>query len=405
MLNTIDLFAGCGGLTDGFKQSKKFNLLAAVEWDKDAARTLAQRLNNKWGYNNSHELVLNFDIQRTSELFEGVSNDEKYGASAGLKNLIGTHPVDVVIGGPPCQAYSVAGRIRDRHGMHNDYRNYLFESYLHVVEKVQPDACIFENVQGMLSASPGGISIIERVTEAFEKLGYYISTDLKRDALFNTADFRVPQKRLRVIIVAFRKNKFPNHMEMVDTFYKTLRSYSSPEQRTVDDAISDLPKIYPLDEPIARASHKPELKSEFVTSHEPRFHNKRDIEIFRLLAEDIKLGTNKYLKHESLKALYTERTGKVSSVHKYHVLRNDKPSNTIPAHLYKDGLRHIHPDPEQARSITVREAARLQTFDDDFQFLGSAGSNYKMIGNAVPPLFAKYIALALCDTLLMNKNN
>ena len=90
--------------------------------------------------------------------------------------------------------------------------------------------------------------------------------------------------------------------------------------------------------------------------------------------------------------LYTKKTGKTSSVHKYNVLEWDKPSNTIVAHLYKDGLRHIHPDYKQARSITVREAARLQTFDDDFEFLGSQGDQYKMIGNAVPPLFAKVIA-------------
>nr|WP_307838369.1 DNA cytosine methyltransferase [Bacillus sp. TH23] len=88
-------------------------------------------------------------------------------------------------------------------------------------------------------------------------------------------------------------------------------------------------------------------------------------------------------------------TGKNSNVHKYHVLRWDKPSNTIPAHLYKDGLRHIHPDSTQARTITVREAARLQTFDDDYEFISSAGDNYKMIGNAVPPKFSEKLAEAI----------
>ena len=97
----------------------------------------------------------------------------------------------------------------------------------------------------------------------------------------------------------------------------------------------------------------------------------------------------------TMEDLYTAMTGKRSNVHKYYVLRPDEPSNTIPAHLYKDGMRHIHPDPEQARSITVREAARLQSFDDDFIFEGSMGAQYKMIGNAVPPGFAKIIAEAL----------
>ena len=116
------------------------------------------------------------------------------------------------------------------------------------------------------------------------------------------------------------------------------------------------------------------------------------IKIFKILALDIQEGTNKYSTTASLIQLYKEQTGKDSKFHKYHVIKEDKPSNTIPAHLYKDGLRHIHPDPKQARTITVREAARIQTFDDDFEFLGSKGDQYKMIGNAVPPLFSKLIA-------------
>ena len=103
-------------------------------------------------------------------------------------------------------------------------------------------------------------------------------------------------------------------------------------------------------------------------------------------------GEEKYISSKALIKLYKEKTGKSSKFHKYHVIREDKPSNTIPAHLYKDGLRHIHPDPNQARSITVREAARIQSFEDDFEFLGSKGDQYKMIGNAVPPNFSKLIA-------------
>ena len=121
--------------------------------------------------------------------------------------------------------------------------------------------------------------------------------------------------------------------------------------------------------------------------------------IFKLLTEDIESGRNEYVSIESLKNLYTERTGKTSNVHKYHVIRWDEPSNLIPAHLYKDGLRHIHPDSSQCRSITVREAARLQTFDDDYIFDGSNVEVYKMIGNAVPPKFAKKLADAVADLI------
>ena len=313
--------------------------------------------------------------------------------------MVGNNQVDVVIGGPPCQAYSVAGRIRDTKGMHDDYRNYLFESYIKVVEHFQPKACIFENVQGMLSATPGGISIVDRVTKAFDEAGYYISTNLKNDALFDTSDFGVPQKRLRLIIIALKKTHFADCQSKAQEFYSLLNSFKVADKITVKEALNDLPKLYPLLEPVKRQSHSILEQQLEVTSHEPRFHNSRDIKIFNLLADDIKSGKNLYVHSDALKALYTEKTGKKSAVHKYHVLREHLPSNTIPAHLYKDGLRHIHPDPEQARSITVREAARLQTFDDDFEFLGGNGAGYKMIGNAVPPLFAKYVAASVMKIL------
>ena len=157
MLSTIDLFAGCGGLADGFKQSNKFELIAAVEWDKHAVNTLRNRLVRKWNYQNVLSKVIHFDIQRTDELIHGFSEDEDYESFEGLAKLVNNNKIDVVIGGPPCQAYSVAGRIRDENGMHDDYRNFLFESYMKVVSHFKPKVCIFENVQGMLSASPGGL--------------------------------------------------------------------------------------------------------------------------------------------------------------------------------------------------------------------------------------------------------
>jgi len=137
-----------------------------------------------------------------------------------------------------------------------------------------------------------------------------------------------------------------------------------------------------------------------VDNHIARWQSKRDIGIFELLTKDIESGRNEYASAAALKELYTRMTGKTSNVHKYHVLRWDEPSNLIPAHLYKDGLRHIHPDSAQLRTITVREAARLQTFADDYHFIGSATDTYKMIGNAVPPLFAKCCAEALWDLLV-----
>ena len=130
--NTIDLFAGCGGLMDGFMQEGAYNTLACVEWETFPCLTLAKRLKTRWKHKNADEEVIRFDIQRTEELINGF-DDVEYGKNPGLKKLIGTKKVDIVIGGPPCQAYSLAGRIRDPHGMKDDYRNYLFESYFRIL--------------------------------------------------------------------------------------------------------------------------------------------------------------------------------------------------------------------------------------------------------------------------------
>lgn len=185
---------------------------------------------------------------------------------------------------------------------------------------------------------------------------------------------------------------------ILNDFYSVILPSYKSKYKTVAQAIGDLPRIYPSTEVIKtngrKFSHEP-ISSDKISNHEPRFHSQRDIEVFRLLANDIETGKNEYTSIESLKQLYTKVTGKHSNIHKYYVLRKDEPSNTIPAHLYKDGMRHIHYDPSQARSITVREAARLQTFEDDFEFLGPMMAQYKMIGNAVPSAFAKIVANTL----------
>jgi DNA (cytosine-5)-methyltransferase 1 len=389
-INVIDLFAGCGGLTDGFLQTGMYNTLAAVDWELPTVNTLKNRLSTKWNYSNP-EKVIHFDIQRTEELLFGFE-DKDYGSSKGLIKLVNSVNVDLVVGGPPCQAYSIAGRVRDQNGMHDDYRNFLFESYVKVVDHFKPNTFVFENVEGILSATPGGISIIERVRKSFLDIGYEITEDLKNDALFDTSFFGIPQKRKRVIIFGVKKNS--ESTKKIARFYSLMKKAKQKNVTSSKIAFDNLPKIYPLKEKATkRVSHYTHLNGgPTPENHDPRFHSERDIKIFKILAEDIKSGTNRYSTTAALIQLYKEQTGKDSKFHKYHVIREDKPSNTIPAHLYKDGLRHIHPDPKQARTITVREAARIQTFTDDFKFLGSKGDQYKMIGNAVPPLFSKLIA-------------
>lgn len=398
-INTIDLFAGCGGLMDGFEKSNFYDTLACVEWEKSPCENLKKRLKEKWNYNNANEIVMRFDIQRTQELFSGWKNDIEYGNGKGLDNLIGDNKIDVIIGGPPCQAYSIAGRIRDKDGMKNDYRNYLFESYLKVVNRYKPKFFVFENVPGILSASPDGEPIIERIKKRFDECGYTILDNLKK-AIIDVSEYGVPQNRKRIIILGVSKKYFGQKKAniIVNEFYNKYLNRYKTKKMTVKEAIGDLPKLLPTDEYRKEGKKYSHLFEEYkIANHIPRFHSERDKKIFYLLEKDISDGTNFYNSTEKLKELYYQQTGKKSNVHKYYVLRWDEQSNTIPAHLYKDGLRHIHPDPEQARSITVREAARLQSFDDDYEFIGSMMDQYKMIGNAVPPKFSNAIAKAIKD--------
>lgn len=404
--STIDLFAGCGGLMDGFMQEGGYNTLACVEWESFPCDTLANRLEKKWHHRDAKKEVIRFDIQRTEELIHGF-NDDEYGKHEGLDKLIGNRKVDIIIGGPPCQAYSLAGRIRDPHGMRDDYRNYLFESYIRILEHYRPSFFVFENVVGMLSAAPDGMPIVEKISKAFGEAGYQVIDDFK-NAVYDVADFGIPQHRKRVIILGVNQDLEKKEQgicqKLLDDFYKKRMPFfkKNAKQHTVKDAIADLPIIVPSNDIIKKDGHKYShipIDGGGVMNHIPRFHSERDQHIFAMLGEDIVSGRNEYVSIDALKALYTKMTGKKSNIHKYYVLRWNEPSNTIPAHLYKDGMRHIHPDPKQARSITAREAARLQTFADDFEFLGPMMAQYKMIGNAVPSAFAKIIAKAIHELI------
>ena len=398
-IRLIDLFAGCGGLADGFEQTGNFETIAAIDWEREPCNTLIGRLKAKWKIADAERKVLCYDIQKTNDLIEGWDSGSLFGKSEGLDKLVKEYGnVDVVIGGPPCQAYSLAGRIRDEHGMRNDYRNFLFESYLRIVGHYKPKIIVFENVPGILSAQPGGISIIDRIRAEFEHYGYVITPNLRENALLDLTCFSVPQKRKRVIIIALKKDSFDAPNELITEFYSgILEKWRNHEKKTVKDAIGDLPKFIPC--PTVqhingrKYSHLP--TSSNILNHSPRFHSKRDIDIFKTLAHDIESKQYQYISIKALHKLYTEKTGKNSNIHKYYVLRWNEPSNTIPAHLFKDGLRHIHPESLQARTLTVREAARLQTFADDYVFTGSMTDQYKMIGNAVPPAFANTLGKAI----------
>ena len=398
-IRIIDLFAGCGGLLDGFLATELYETVASVEWEKAPTNTLKNRLNQKWGIKNTDESVIRFDIQRIEELFSGFVNDAEYGSNQGLDTLVGEKSIDGIIGGPPCQSYSVAGRIRDKDKMKEDYRNYLFEYYLKIVDQYKPNFFIFENVPGMLSAMPDGTPITDLIKRDISEKGYEIVEDIKKNAIIDTSDYGVPQKRKRVILLGLNKEKFKGKdiQKILIEFYDEILPKYKSEKKSVFDAIHDLPACYPLEDIQInngrRYSHS--IPEADITWHIPRFQNKRDIEIFKILSKDIEIEEYKYTDSKILREMYNKATGSDTQVHKYHVLRKDNPSTTILAHLYKDGLRFIHYDSKQARTITVREAARLQSFDDDFEFIGTMGDAFKMIGNAVPPKFSNALGISV----------
>lgn len=397
----IDLFAGAGGLSEGFLQTGKFEALAHVEWEIPMVNTLRHRLIKKWNETEDNALrnVVCFDIQRTDELINGQWSEdsiETYGKynhqdviQRGLKGLVGNKYVDLIIGGPPCQAYSIHGRATDKNSMQDDYRNYLFESFCKVVEEFKPEVFVFENVKGLLSAKPGGKFVTERIYEAFENIGYSIFSPTKlKMALYDASDFQVAQIRPRVIILGVKKNSVLNLEELYAAIdcEKTLTN-----KRTVADEIGDLPPLYPLKESIKEGrftrSHQLNM-DKTITQHEARNHRERE----RLIFQEWVINKMNYISHQAMIDYYFQKTGHRTLYQKYKSLEWDKPAHTIVAHLSKDGYMFIHPDSAQQRSITVREAACLQSFPRDFEFIASIPYCYKMIGNAVPVRFAMAIA-------------
>lgn len=407
-LNFIDLFAGCGGLSEGFLSSGGYNALAHIEWEMPMVNTLRNRLVTKWGHSSedAKKRVIRFDVQKTDELFFGnwsddsrklyESDNDSSVSQNGLDSIIANDEVDIIIGGPPCQAYSLAGRAQDPHSMKNDYRNYLFESFVKIVDHYKPKLFVFENVPGLLSACPGDTPVRERIYNAFLNIGYEIlPPDKLKEAVYCAADFNTPQVRNRVIIFGVRKG---GGISLNQLYNSLSQRKQQTEHLTVRDAIGNMPAFRPLDTPtkVGRANVSHELVGHnIIDLHIARYHSPRDINVFR---EWISSDMNHASNADKLD-FYTKITGIKSNHIKYRALEWDKPSPTVVSHLYKDGLMFIHPDINQLRSITIREAALLQSFPIDYEFLGSNAYCFKMIGNAVPVSFAKQIALSILDVI------
>ena len=393
--NFIDLFAGCGGLSEGF-YAEGFNALAHVEIDHIACETLKTRMRH-YKYSDVENAVLEMDITRSDVVSK-------------IENAINGKSVDVIIGGPPCQAYSSLGRAKDDNAMQDDPRNYLFESYVKVLNHFMPKFFVFENVTGMLTAKINGEHIVNKIIASLGE-NYKVKFDPKMNVL-NSANYGVPQIRKRVIIIGVRKDIDIEPEEVYASIKKTHYDPEMPEDErqglkkfvTVRDAIEELPPLRPgQGKPSVpfKYSYKNEFlkrigsdKLDCLMDHVARNHNDMDIERYSVMAKEHWTFQEMLEKREDLRHEKARVFG-----NSYTVQWWDLPSKTIIAHLYKDGNQFIHPDYKQGRTFTVREAARIQSFPDDFVFEGPRTEQFKQIGNAVPPLLAEAIAKGMKEQL------
>lgn len=404
-MNIIDLFSGAGGLTEGFR-GKEFNILGHVEKELAASKTL--RLREVYYYlkrNKKLSLYKEFMNKEISleELFSKVPDEilqKTLNFEINEENLDKifdyfdkfSNNIDGIIGGPPCQAYSTIGRARNSDKKDTDERIYLYKYYIKFLERYRPKFFVFENVKGLLSfrESTGGL-LLPRIEDEFLDIGY--SLEYK---VLNTKHFGVPQSRERLIIFGVQKQ----FKELTSQFFKHLEELVEPEV-SVKEALKDLPSLLSGEENNSYHSNSSEYVRKYfrqnpdipLTQNIARKNNGNDLTIYRLVAEAKNRGLN--LKYDELdKTLQTHRhTDKF--LDRYKALSWNVPSHTIVAHISKDGHHYIHPDIEQNRSITVREAARLQGFPDSYYFLDSRTSAFTQIGNAVPPIFSQKIAEAI----------
>lgn len=395
--NFIDLFAGCGGLSEGFYM-QGFNALAHVEINPFACKTLKTRM-QYYGYTDADTAVMEEDITA-----KNIVNR--------IEKVVGKQKVDIIIGGPPCQSFSPLGKAKDENNMQEDPRNYLFENYIKVLNHFKPKFFVFENVTGLLDTKVKGKSIFKMMLRRLRR-NYKVLGDEKTIVL-NATNYGVPQERKRVILLGVRKDVDISPQEVYAAISKThyLPDSSDAEKEglkkyvTVREAIEDLPHLQQGEGTVKTAY--PNTYSEcneyvklmrnpndnILHDHIARKNNERDVERYRVMAQNNwnflqLLEKRPDLGHEKKRVFFNS----------YKVQWWDMPAKTIIAHLYKDGNQFIHPDYMQGRSITVREAARLQSFPDDFIFEGSRTEQFKQIGNAVPPLLAEAIAKAIKQNL------
>lgn len=384
-LNFIDLFCGCGGFTLGMERAG-FQCLAAIDSNEEAIEVFRR----------------NFP-----QVQHALEEDLTEFSPQELADRIGNQAVDVIVGGPPCQGFST---VRQRDGansgprMVEDERRYLYQKFLGYVEYFQPKVFVMENVLGIKSADGG--QYFTRVQREARVIGYRVHPQTERAVALG-----VPQKRVRQLIIGTRLD-LPNY------FHSELKA--SPRAAvlpTLGEAISDLPMLKAgrgeeeADYDMARRrTHIKKYGKRYLyrtlevhlaaklTAHRARPHSKRDLGDFSKLregehcAQAMKRGETFDFPYdkENFKDRYTRQ-------------HRNEPCSTIVAHLSKDGLMFIHPT--QNRSLTPREAARVQSFPDWFEFPIARTHQFRVIGNAVPPLVAEAVGLAVKSYLELAMKN
>jgi DNA (cytosine-5)-methyltransferase 1 len=402
----IDLFAGAGGLSEGFIR-QGFLPVAHVERDEAACFTLKTRTGfhyfsnvNKIEIYHSYlkgeisrdELYTKVPTHLLSSVITGEIGRDNQRIFDTIDTALGETQIDLIIGGPPCQAYSKVGRPALKHKK-NDERTTLYIQYGRFLKKYCPKLFVFENVPGILTTSGG--KYFRNLKKYYKRLGYSVEAKV-----FNAYDYEVIQHRKRVIVVGWRKDLSISYPELLPTGNNYVR----------DDIFYDLPPIMPGEKntfheyssPINEYLNKSAIRNgvSFVTQHIARPHNEKDLDIYRLAIEKMVIGER--LKNDHIPENMRTQKNTEDFLDRFKVVGNEP--HTMIAHIAKDGHHFIHPDIKQLRSISVREAARIQSFPDDYYFEGVEKTKFRtaafrQIGNAVPPLFAERIAEKVKESL------
>jgi DNA (cytosine-5)-methyltransferase 1 len=414
--NFIDLFAGAGGLSEGFIKAG-FEPIAHVESDRAACNSLRTRAayhylksQKKLDIYNSY---LKGEIGR-SELYQAVpseilgsiinlpiSDENNPLIFSKINKGLGNKSVDLIIGGPPCQAYSLVGRSRSATKMEGDPRNYLFLQYAKYLAEYKPKLFVFENVLGLKSAKGG--QYLRDMDRIFNLSGYRIKL-----FTLEAKNFGVLQNRKRIIILGWKKG--------ADLEIPNLEEIRVEHNHNVDELLRDLPAVeagtipkryvhYGVDPTEYLKFSKLRNGQDGTTQHIARPHTDQDKEIYKIAVQKWN-SKQERLNYNDLPEHLKTHQNRHSFFDRFKVVAKDlNYSQTVVAHIAKDGHYYIHPDIKQNRSLTVREAARLQSFPDDFYFEGVKEDAYrtaafKQIGNAVPPLMAENIAASIKQLLL-----